>query len=53
MVHAARGVNHPRDLLLTRIPVPPCCIRPSVVSEVTVSGSCVLVMVFPAVDFAS
>ncbi|CAD6193580.1 unnamed protein product [Caenorhabditis auriculariae] len=26
--------KHPNDLLLTRIPVPPVCIRPSVVSEV-------------------
>ncbi|KAJ1365444.1 DNA-directed RNA polymerase [Parelaphostrongylus tenuis] len=27
-------LKHPNDLLLTRIPVPPICIRPSVVSEV-------------------
>uniref|UniRef100_A0A914UU46 DNA-directed RNA polymerase subunit n=1 Tax=Plectus sambesii TaxID=2011161 RepID=A0A914UU46_9BILA len=27
------GMKHPRDLLLTRIPVPPVCIRPSVVSD--------------------
>ncbi|KAK5973725.1 DNA-directed RNA polymerase subunit [Trichostrongylus colubriformis] len=26
--------KHPNDLLLTRIPVPPVCVRPSVVSEV-------------------
>lgn len=26
--------KHPNDLLLTRMPVPPVCIRPSVVSEV-------------------
>ncbi|CAI5448922.1 unnamed protein product [Caenorhabditis angaria] len=26
--------KHPNDLLLTRLPVPPVCIRPSVVSEV-------------------
>ena len=24
---------HPKDLILTRIPVPPLCIRPSVVSD--------------------
>lgn len=27
------SVKHPADLLLTRIPVPPVCIRPSVVSK--------------------
>ncbi|KJH41173.1 RNA polymerase Rpb1, domain 2 [Dictyocaulus viviparus] len=27
-------LKHPNDLLLTRIPVPPVCVRPSVVSEV-------------------
>ncbi|KAK6759531.1 hypothetical protein RB195_021237 [Necator americanus] len=27
-------VKHPNDLLLTRIPVPPVCVRPSVISEV-------------------
>ncbi|EYB98276.1 hypothetical protein Y032_0132g1690 [Ancylostoma ceylanicum] len=26
--------KHPNDLLLTRIPVPPVCVRPSVISEV-------------------
>uniref|UniRef100_A0A7I4YH32 DNA-directed RNA polymerase subunit n=1 Tax=Haemonchus contortus TaxID=6289 RepID=A0A7I4YH32_HAECO len=31
-------VKHPKDLLLTRIPVPPACVRPSVTSEVG-SGS--------------
>ncbi|VDO41469.1 unnamed protein product [Haemonchus placei] len=31
-------VKHPKDLLLTRIPVPPACVRPSVPSEVG-SGS--------------
>lgn len=25
--------KHPMDLLMTRVPVPPVCIRPSVVSE--------------------
>jgi DNA-directed RNA polymerase III subunit RPC1 len=32
------SAKHPVDLLLTRIPVPPVCIRPSVVSE-TRSGT--------------
>ncbi|WKY14160.1 hypothetical protein Q1695_000032 [Nippostrongylus brasiliensis] len=27
-------VKHPNDLILTRIPVPPVCVRPSVISEV-------------------
>ncbi|VDN21111.1 unnamed protein product, partial [Cylicostephanus goldi] len=27
-------IKHPNDLLLTRIPVPPVCVRPSVISEV-------------------
>jgi DNA-directed RNA polymerase III subunit RPC1 len=31
-------VHHPRDMLLTRLPVPPVCIRPSVVSD-TRSGT--------------
>ncbi|VDN54256.1 unnamed protein product [Dracunculus medinensis] len=31
-------MKHPLDLLLTRLPVPPSCIRPSVISEVK-SGS--------------
>lgn len=26
-------VGHPRNLILTRLPVPPCCIRPSVANE--------------------
>lgn len=29
----AESIKHPADLLLTRLPVPPVCIRPSVVSE--------------------
>lgn len=28
------SVKHPLDLLLTRLPVPPVCIRPSVVSDI-------------------
>ncbi|MCP9257334.1 DNA-directed RNA polymerase III subunit RPC1 [Dirofilaria immitis] len=34
MVRSADTPKHPSDVILTRIPVPPCCIRPSVVSEV-------------------
>uniref|UniRef100_A0A8R1XTF5 DNA-directed RNA polymerase subunit n=3 Tax=Onchocerca TaxID=6281 RepID=A0A8R1XTF5_ONCVO len=34
MVRSANTPKHPSDVILTRIPVPPCCIRPSVVSEV-------------------
>lgn len=34
----SEDVQHPVDLLLTRIPVPPVCIRPSVVTE-TRAGS--------------
>ncbi|MFH4974741.1 hypothetical protein AB6A40_001450 [Gnathostoma spinigerum] len=34
MVRHAGVRKHPSDVLLTRMPVPPCCIRPSVVSEV-------------------
>ncbi|VDM69477.1 unnamed protein product, partial [Strongylus vulgaris] len=32
MVHSS-GNEHPTDLLLTRLPVPPACIRPSVISK--------------------
>ncbi|VDN04831.1 unnamed protein product [Thelazia callipaeda] len=34
MVRSADVPKHPTDVILTRLPVPPCCIRPSVVSEV-------------------
>ncbi|CAI2350380.1 unnamed protein product [Caenorhabditis sp. 36 PRJEB53466] len=34
MVRSGEDEKHPNDLLLTRMPVPPVCIRPSVVSEV-------------------
>lgn len=34
MARSIGGCNHPTDVLFTRIPVPPCCIRPSVISEV-------------------
>lgn len=35
MIRPFGSHNHPVDVLFTRLPVPPCCIRPSVVSEVT------------------
>uniref|UniRef100_A0A6A7FQ94 DNA-directed RNA polymerase subunit n=2 Tax=Hirondellea gigas TaxID=1518452 RepID=A0A6A7FQ94_9CRUS len=31
--------SHPRDLILTRIPVPPSCVRPSVVADLKKLGS--------------
>ncbi|KHN86191.1 DNA-directed RNA polymerase III subunit RPC1 [Toxocara canis] len=34
MVRPAGTHKHPVDVLFSRLPVPPCCIRPSVVSEV-------------------
>uniref|UniRef100_A0A915ASZ0 DNA-directed RNA polymerase subunit n=2 Tax=Parascaris univalens TaxID=6257 RepID=A0A915ASZ0_PARUN len=34
MIRPFGSHNHPVDVLFTRLPVPPCCIRPSVVSEV-------------------